>query len=1297
MRIDRVSTFLALAVFTTSFALASPAAYAQGGATSTLSGTVTDASGAVIPGASINIKNNATGAESAAVTAENGTFSVPALNAGTYTVTVTLVGFKTAVLNEVVLNAGVPASVRAVLELGGLEERVVVQSGSELVQTQTSQVSSTLNANMLSNLPLISRAALNSVVGLAGVNTPGGTRDSTINGLPQSTINITLDGMNIQDNWLKTTDGFFARLNPSLDAVEEVTVTTAANGADSAGQGAANIRMITRSGSNDLRGSAYYYLRHDALNANTWFNNRDLTPDPETGKAPKTELRQYQPGVRLGGPIVIPGLWDGHDKAFFFVNYEETRSPRQVTYTRNLMHPLAQQGIFRYNTDSGVQSVDLLALAADPRYRQTSTIDPTVARLLGDIRGSTSQGQVEDLSDPSLQRLTYQNPSTGFTPSPTVRVDYNLTQKHRLTASFNYQHIDSVPDTTNNLEPRFPGFPVTASQQSTRWTTSEAVRSTLGANLVNELRFGGTGGATLFSPEFGASMWSGSLANTEGFRFAMNSTAFPVANVDNGAGNSSREASTTVVEDTLSWIRGSHSVSFGASFTQAQYWTKTQTFVPSVDFGIATGDPADAMFVSANFPGSPSSTQLTAARELYSILTGRINTITANARLNESSKQYEFLGQGTERGRMRELGFFAQDSWRMRANLTVNAGLRYELQLPFYALNDSYYQATLADVWGVSGVGNLFEPGVLEGKKPQFVPFNKGTRAYNLDTNNFAPSLGFAWTPGARTGFLGRLVGGSGDTVLRGGYAFAYNRPGMSSFRGIYSANPGITLATDRSATLGNLVLDGGSLPLLLRDRGRLGPPPFPQTQVTPFTEAITEDVNVFDENLQVPYSQTWTAGIQRRVGRDMAVEVRYVGTRHQQPWQTVNYNEANVIENGFLNEFRSAQANLQAHVVAGCGRTGQPACSFAYRGPGTGTVPLPIYLAYLNGQSKANADNSALYTGGSWTSTNFTTPLATYNPNPFTPAGTNSNTGLDGDATRRANAARAGLAANFFRVNPDLQGGANVTGNGGYTRYNSLQIDLTKRLSHGLQFQGSYVYGVALASNRYSFRTPYRESLDTEAEGGVTHAFKGNWVYELPFGEGRKFLNHSNGFVDRLVGGWSFDGVARFQSGQLLDFGNLRLVGMDLKELRKSILAAGVRRHRIERRRPHAPVRPAEGHRREHGQGVQHERDVGHRLRQPRRADRPVSRARQWARLHRAGPERGLRCVRVESAGGHRSEVRAVRPERGEAREAQGPAVLRVQRRDAERVQSPELHARHPELHAQQPQRQQRRQLPGH
>ena len=126
--------------------------------------------------------------------------------------------------------------------------------------------------------------------------------------------------MSVQDNYLKTTDGYFARLSPLLDSVEEVTVTTAANTADATGQGAVQIRFVTKSGTNAWTGTAYEYLRHDALNANTWFRNRDLPPDPATGKAPKDKLRNYQQGVAQGGPIV-------KNKAFFFFNYEEQRAP----------------------------------------------------------------------------------------------------------------------------------------------------------------------------------------------------------------------------------------------------------------------------------------------------------------------------------------------------------------------------------------------------------------------------------------------------------------------------------------------------------------------------------------------------------------------------------------------------------------------------------------------------------------------------------------------------------------------------------------------------------------------------------------------------------------------------------------------------------------------------------------------------------------------------------------------------------------------------------------------------------
>ena len=126
------------------------------------------------------------------------------------------------------------------------------------------------------------------------------------------------------------------------------------------------------------------------------------------------------------------------------------------------------------------------------------------------------------------------------------------------------------------------------------------------------------------------------------------------------------------------------------------------------------------------------------------------------------------------------------------------------------------------------------------------------------------------------------------------------------------------------------------------------------------------------------------------------------------------------------------------------------------------------------------------------------------------------------------------------------------VTGNGGYTTYNGLQLEFRKRLSHGLQFQSSYVYGRAYTSERYSFRTPRKSVLQSGTEGGVDHAFKANWVYELPFGQGRRFGSNAGPLLDRLIGGWSIDGIARIQSGRLIDFGNVRLVGMTKADVSK-------------------------------------------------------------------------------------------------------------------------------------------------
>ena len=1138
-------TAVALMTFVGAFA------HAQGGSsTAPISGIVVDTSGAPVPGAAVSVRDELAGTTYSTVTSSQGSFTVPALKAGTYSVTVSLSGFKTAALKGNKLLSATPLALKVVLEVGGMEETVTVEGGAPLVQTQSAAISNTIEANVIMTVPVSTRNALDFLTLMPGVITPAGNRDSIISGLDQSAINITVDGMSVQDNYLKTTDGYFARLSPRLDMVEEVTLTTAAGNADNSGQGAAQVTFTTRRGTNQYHGSVYEYFRRDYLNANTWFNNRDLF-DPALGKAPQAKLKQDQYGFRFGGPIRIPGLFNGKDRAHFFVNYEEIRSPSDVTRNRTILSPAAQQGIFRYSTAAGVREINLLDLAG--RNGQLATTDPTIVKLLADIRNSTTKaGSVADLADPNTQRFSYQSPFSGVTKFPTARLDFQITQKHQLTLSGTLNQLLSDPDTLNNRDANFPGFPVQGVQDSKRYIMAGTLRSTLNANLVNELRvFGASGGATLFSTEINPSMWKGDIANQAGYQLNMNGvccstvttgTGNQTANITNassGPGLSSREASTKVVYDHMNWIKGPHSFAFGVDFTQVDVWLQSNTTVPTINFGVTSDDAAAGLFTTANFPGA-TATNLNAARGLYAILTGRVQQIVGNARLDPSTDEYKFLGESKAQGRMREFDFFIHDTWRAKPNLTLNYGLRYALQLPIYPLNNSYATATLADIYGVSGQGNLFKPGVA-GSPPAFVQFKQNEKANKTDWDNFAPSFGVAWQPTIEKGWLKALLGR--EPALRAGFSMAYSRNGMSDFTGSYGENPGILIDANRDQSLNNL----GPVPLLFRDQARLGPPSFQSKPSYPMTDVITGDVRIFDPNLKVPYSQTWTASIGRQLGKKMALDLRYVGSRGRALWGNVNYNESNIMENGFLNEFRLAQQNLQANIRAGRGN------SFAYFGPGTGTSPLPVYLAYFNGTPAGQAGDPSRYTGASWGDTNFTNPLAIFYPQPFTPAGTSTTGGLDGNATRRANARAAGLPGNFFRANPDLQGGAYVRTNRDSTDYHAFEAWFTRRPSHGLWLQAGYTFGKSYLSNYYSLRKPEGlKTLNAGIEGGVTHGMKFLGGWDLPFGKGRKFAANANGIIDGIIGGWQLTATSRIQSGQQMDFGNVRLVGMSKKEFSK-------------------------------------------------------------------------------------------------------------------------------------------------
>ena len=1116
-----------------------PSAFAQGGTTkTTLSGLVLDSAGAVVPGASVDVKHIGTGVSTVVTTNSTGAFVVPTLDAGMYSVTVSLSGFKTIVLTDVELISGVPRALRVVLEVGKLEEAVEVVGGSQLIQTQVTTISSTIRSDQFQRLPLVTRNSLNFVVFLPGVDTSSNNhsqRSSTVAGLPQSVLTITVDGANIQDKYTRSTDGFFANIHPRLDAIEEVTVTSATSTADAAGQGAVQIKFVTRGGGNIFSGSVYEYLRDERFNTNNYFN--------EKNGLGKNVIHLDQWGARAGGPIVIPGVVDGRNKAFFFFNFEQLRFPLSNTRTRGILTPLAQSGTFKY----GNTSINLLDLAA--RNGQTSTVDPTITALLAKIRtGAETTGVFRDRGDLNVLDYLWQPESLRIDNAPTVRLDFNLSDSQRLTTVYQYQGQRLDPNLFGTDEPNFPGLANRADLYSAVSRGSTTLRSTFGSGRVNEFRFAFANAPVWFADTV-------SLAQFEdqaGFSINFPDVGSALTNATTNAGPTSRNGKAFNIDNTFNWLKGTHTVQLGGSWSRISGWTRGQNLVPTLTLGVDTADPANAMFSPANFPGA-STADMNNARALYALLTGRVTQIASSVRLDPNG-QYIYMGESRTEERQDEIGVFVQDSWRLKPTLTINAGLRWQVAQPFQASLNVYSKNTFADLCGISGLGdgpggrgcNLFNPGVFNpgGRVPVYEPYAAGDPGYNTDYNNFAPNIGVAWQPNVTTGFLRTILGDPEQATVRAGYAMAYNSDGLSFYTGIYGANPGNTVTTTRSATSTQfpMVPPGESWPVLLREHSRLGPSPNnPTSPVYPLPVNFNNGVNLFHPDYQTPFAKSFSVGLQRAIGRLTSVEVRYVGTRLDDGSSTENWNEVNFTTNGFLDEFKRAQQNLQSHIAAGCGQPNQPACSFAYRGAGTN--PLPIYLGAFLGLSGAAVNDPARYTGANWTNTQRLAELAARSPNP---SGAASN--LFTNATFRTNMGTAGYPRNFFVLNPDVSS-ATVRTNGASTTYDSVQFLMRRALSGGLAVDVNYTISRRLSSTLDTLRNDRQLVTSTD---GVPHALKFTTTYELPFGRGRRYQADANRWVDGVIGGWALNVAARVQSGSILNFGNVRVVGMSEDELRK-------------------------------------------------------------------------------------------------------------------------------------------------
>ena len=1098
-------------------------AFSQG-TTSRLDGTVSDPQGAVIVGAEIAVVNASTGQTFKATTDSRGEWVIPSVPSATYRVTVTKPGFKSTTFEGVKMDAGVPATVNAKLEIGQLAEVVEVTAGGEIVQTENATVNTTLQGRQIFELPFNTRNALDLLVTQPGTQTASGSRATFVNGLPQSAINITVDGLNDQDNQQKSgAGGFFTYVAVPVDAIEEVTLTTAAAGADNLAQGAAQIKFITKAGTNEYHGGTFWQTRNTAFDANYYFNTLNGQPTDK--------IILNQGGGHVGGPIK-------KNKAFFFTNYEIFKLPSSSSFTRTELTPDAVNGIFTYQdpTTKQVRTVNLYNLAAGANTGlpasvrpYSTTADPIIANTLHQIAGLTSGGvvtqNIASNNDYNRQTLSYQPKGETSNKLTTVRLDYNLTDKHHIDFIYNYQEYNSVPDILNNVVPVYPGTGtvlgsnINAGQRSNRFSGVLQFRSSLSPRITNEFSAGLNGGSVLFRDQIASSAlfspWRGFVPT-----FGSPSYASGVTSVGN---SSRRNAPVKDINDTISWIKGSHLFAFGGSFTQINLWQQSIStqILPTITFAVAAGDPintgATGIFTNANFPNA-NPTQLADAANLYAVITGRVSTINRQVAEDENTKQYGAF-PAIDRDRQREFGLFAQDTWKLRPNFTLTVGLRYEQQRPFVNISNTYTHVGLAGLYGVSGVGNLFAPGVLTGTTPQYLPIN-GVAPYNTPSS-WDPSIGFAWVAPHRDGPLGWLTGKQGQTVLRAGYSIATVREGMNVFSAIWGGNQGEFVSANVSAAATPGVF-GTAGSVLFRD-STLPAAPTPTTPSYPIAVQPNNQVLDFDPHLKMGYVQSWNFGLQREISKDTVMEVRYVGNHGVKLWRTAFLNETNIFENGFLNEFKVAENNLLINR-----QTSPNSNDFGNHGL-PGQAPIPILQTALG------------------TTTDTTTAIQLGQGQ----AGATA-TAIANNATRMGRLTAAGYPVNLFVVNPAVAfGGGNfLVNNGGSSYYDSMQVEIRRRLHSGLQVQGSWVWSHTIGEgannstvDQLNYTTLRNGRLDrVPTSFDIRQDFKVNAIYELPIGPGKRFLGGvQNGIGKRALEGWEIAGVGRLQSGTPIQIGSGR------------------------------------------------------------------------------------------------------------------------------------------------------------
>jgi hypothetical protein len=840
-------------------------AYAQ--SAGTITGTITDPTGATIANASVEAKNMQTGVVYNAASSETGNYTLAQLPTGVYQLTAATSGFKQTVRTGLAVSTAQTLRIDLTLEVGAITETVTVNAEAPLLKTESGELSHVVSTARMGDLPMINISqfgirntfsAINLLPGAGEVQNPGSAFGTVrVNGLPGGTQSVRIEG---QDATETAWSAAYNMSMPGLDSMEETAIQTSNYSAEFGQSGGAIFNMTMKSGTNRFHGSAYEYLRNDMMNARQPYNHF----------LPVDKRHDY--GFTIGGPVVIPRVYNGRDKTFFFFSFEQNRQRVTVNATNTVPTLAMRNGDFSDpSLYTGKQlGTDVLGrpIYNNAIYNPATTRDVVVNGLTYTVRDqfmgcdgqhpnvicTTGPNALDPValkfqsflpaptSNAPTNNYTHQYPNAPLTTIPSVKMDYNISPKLKLSGSWSMTDI-YVP---------FPdGFPAQITSERDLWETTHTARINLDYTISPTMLLhlgGGFMGFSFFDP----SPTTGNSDNLKVFGLPGTYVSIvPTINGLAGANGMGMGVMTAAIGTnfgpnaqqhqwqqkptgtaTLSWVKGNHTYKFGGEFRAESYPSEAITPANGA-FNFAANQTALPYLNTTSTGGG------TIGFPYASFLLGSVNTGSIGQVGNFHLGKHSF-------------GFFAQDTWKVTRKLTVDYGLRYDYMT--YLKNSGMLPA-----FGFStpnpAYGNLPGAAIFEGYGP-------GKCNCDFAKNypyNFGPRLGLAYQINSKT-------------VLRAGIGVSYAQTAvleMSSLR--FGSNVGYGPSTTFGLPITQLQNGSPIVPIW---------PNFNPGQI-PASQGAAPPAGAFDPHAgYAPRLLMWSIGIQRELSKDMVIEVTYVGNR---------------------------------------------------------------------------------------------------------------------------------------------------------------------------------------------------------------------------------------------------------------------------------------------------------------------------------------------------------------------------------------------------------------------------------